>query len=525
MVSLQPDGRRRLAEALRLRGQGVGVALASARAAGAARLGPLLRRAVYPRARGGGAVAALSPAAWALVGLVAVCLVGLGWLTWRADRLVQRSIALQQDQIAAWEVARLQRQLLRFEIGVGIAAELKGVRDPAALRTELDRVLEASAVLREGAAGSGTLQQPEWQPPLRRILRLLAQFDRDLPGFVADPAGRGPAIRTGLRETGRLVEALALSAYTFNTRQAGRTATALVTVQRILTAVQLLLAGLISLLAVAVTLSLRERLRAAQTQIEAQRVVEGELRQARDRAEQASRVKSDFLASMSHELRTPLTAMLGFCQLVLRGTYGRVPKRIQQAMTKVNAEGDSLLQLVEDVLDLSRLEAQRTELQPAYWPPARCIEDAVRQLEPAAQAKGLGLEVELNGTHGPRRYDLPLVTRSLAHLIDNAIKFTERGSIRVGVEVRAHALQYHVADPGSGIAPERIATLFSEFQQHDALLARESPGAGLGLAIARRIVELHGGRIWVESKVGLGSTFRFCLPDNEAHDEASDSER
>lgn len=469
--------------------------------------------------------AALPAWSWLLVALLIVCLVVVGWLTWRSERLVDQSIALQQGQIAAWDVARLQRELLKFEGAVATANAGRRVRDRAALRAQVAQVVTASAVLQRGSTGGGLSEVPEWQPVLRRIRQLLAQIQVDSEPFIAHPVDRGPMLLTGLREVGALTHELASLAYASNSRQATETMATLARVQRYLAAVQGLLVLLLALLLTAVWFGLRSRLRTAYAQLAEQQAIETELRRAKEAAEEASRVKSHFLASMSHELRTPLTAILGFCQLILRGTYGRVPKAIRGATEQVVHNGELLLSLVNDVLDLSRVEAGRMDLDRQEWPPATCIEDAVAHLEPLAKDKGLHLEIEPIAAPAPLRYDRRRLTQVLLNLIGNAIKFTDHGTVRLGLHADANELRYFVADTGAGIAPERLNTLFTEFQQRDAHIAQNPPGAGLGLAISKRLVELHGGRIWVESQVGVGSTFWFSLPVNDDHDQAQDSQR
>ena len=476
------------------------------------------------------AAARLPAWSWLLVALVIGALVALGWLTWRAERLVTQSVVLQQGQIAAWEVANLQRRLLRLEGAVATANALRKVRDKAVLRGQLERVVSASAVLEREGKGDGLHEVAEWQPLLRRIRRLLARIQADFGAFLGDPVGGAPVMLTGLREVGTLTEELSTAAYTANTRQATTTMATLLTVQRYLAAVQALLVALLLLLVLALWFSLRARLQAAYAQLAAQRAIEADLRQAKEAAEEASRIKSHFLASMSHELRTPLTAMLGFCQLVLRGTYGKVPKRVQEATQHIAHNGEHLLHLVNDVLDLSRIEAGRMELEREACDPAACIQDAVTRLGVLAEQKGLRLEVEPGAALPPRPFDRRRITQVLINLIGNAIKFTEQGSVRVGVQPHAGELRYFVADSGIGIEPERIDSLFVEFQQRDAHIARDAPGAGLGLAISKRLVQLHGGRVWVESQPGNGSTFWFSLPVNEDHGESKeekseDSER
>jgi signal transduction histidine kinase len=454
---------------------------------------------------------------WFLLAVVVASLVTLGWLTFRSERLVDESVRLQEDQIAAWEVANVQRQLLHVESAVAAANGRGKVRDPAALRKLMAQAVAAAAALQHGPSERGLHRVMDWEPLLRRIRNLLGRLEMELEPFVTHPADRGPLLLTGLHEVSRLTEELSTQAYTSNTRQAKETTARLSQVQRYLAAVQVLLVLLLGALMLAVWFSLRARLQAAYLQIARQRAVEGELRQAKDAAEEASRIKSQFLASMSHELRTPLTAMLGFCQLVLRGAYGKTSQRVHEATEKVLHNGQLLLHLLNDVLDLSRIEADRMTLDLQPQDPATCIADAVERMEPLAREKGLELLAEPCGALAPCRLDRRRITQVLLNLIANAIKFTERGRVRVGIEPHDGELRFFVADTGAGIPPERIDTLFIEFQHRDAHIAREAPGAGLGLAISRRLVQLHKGRIWVDSALGEGSTFWFCLPAGEDH--------
>ncbi|MGH7266704.1 MAG: ATP-binding protein, partial [Candidatus Rokuibacteriota bacterium] len=233
--------------------------------------------------------------------------------------------------------------------------------------------------------------------------------------------------------------------------------------------------------------------------------------------EVASRHKSQFLANMSHELRTPLNAILGYAELIVDEIYGPVPEKIREVLERVHASGKHLLGLINDVLDLSKIEAGQLTLALGDYSMREVVQTVFTAVEPLAAEKSLALEVtvppDLPRGHGDERR----IAQVLMNLVGNAIKFTEAGAVRVRVAATNGVFQVGVADTGPGIAPADQQRIFEEFQQADSSTTRKKGGTGLGLSIARRIVELHGGRIWVESAPGKGSTFRFTLPVRVEH--------
>jgi GAF domain-containing protein len=226
----------------------------------------------------------------------------------------------------------------------------------------------------------------------------------------------------------------------------------------------------------------------------------------------ASQHKSQFLANMSHELRTPLNAVLGYTELILDETFGDVPEPIRDSLERARNSGQHLLGLINDVLDLSKIEAGQLTLSLADYAMEEITHAVATNVESLAAEKKLALHVIVPPDLPPGRGDSRRIAQVLLNLVGNALKFTEAGEVRVEVTVSDGAFVVSVADTGPGISETDQAKIFEEFQQADSSSTRKKGGTGLGLAIAKRIVELHGGRIWVESTLGRGSTFRFALP-------------
>jgi signal transduction histidine kinase len=245
---------------------------------------------------------------------------------------------------------------------------------------------------------------------------------------------------------------------------------------------------------------------------EDQRRAAAELQSLNERLAQASRAKSEFLASMSHELRTPLNAILGFIELILDSLYGEVPAELREPLGDVQTNAKHLLRLINDVLDLSKIEAGRMELAPGDYTVEDVLETVRASLRSLASEKGLDFAV-VAPTDIPLAYgDGKRITQCLLNLAGNAIKFTKQGRVEIGAELRGDTLVYRVRDTGIGIPADQLENVFAEFRQVDATIAREYGGTGLGLSISKKFVELHGGRIWVESELGRGSTFLFEVP-------------
>jgi signal transduction histidine kinase len=228
--------------------------------------------------------------------------------------------------------------------------------------------------------------------------------------------------------------------------------------------------------------------------------------------EVASQHKSQFLANMSHELRTPLNAILGYTELMADGAYGEPSEKMLGILKRLEANGRHLLGLINDVLDLSKIEAGQLVLELSDYTVADIAQTVRSTLEPLAADKKLAFKVEVAPQLPPGRGDGRRLTQVLINLVGNAIKFTDAGEVAIKAEANDGAFYVSVRDTGPGISAADQAKLFQEFQQADNAITKKKGGTGLGLAISKRIIEMHGGKIWVESEVGQGSTFAFTLP-------------
>jgi len=226
----------------------------------------------------------------------------------------------------------------------------------------------------------------------------------------------------------------------------------------------------------------------------------------------ASQHKSQFLANMSHELRTPLNAILGYTELIVDQIYGKVPEKIRDVLERVQKSGRHLLGLINDVLDLSKIEAGQLTLSLSDYSFQDALQSVVSSVESLARGKGLRLTVEVAPKLPVGRADERRIVQVLLNLVGNAIKFTDAGEVAIRVNAIDDEFVVSVSDTGPGIPEIQHERIFEEFQQVDGSSTRAKGGSGLGLAIAKKIIELHGGRIWVESIVGKGSTFTFSLP-------------
>jgi signal transduction histidine kinase len=228
--------------------------------------------------------------------------------------------------------------------------------------------------------------------------------------------------------------------------------------------------------------------------------------------EAASRHKSEFLANMSHELRTPLNAIIGFSEVLNERMFGELNEKQEEYLKDIYASGQHLLSLINDILDLSKVEAGRMELEVTDFDLPSAIDNALILVRERASRRGIRLGRAIDNRVAMIRGDERKVKQVLLNLLSNALKFTpEGGRIDVRAAINDGMAEISVADTGVGIAPEDQEAIFEEFRQVGTA-DKKVEGTGLGLALSRKFIELHGGRIWVQSQPGKGSTFTFTLP-------------
>jgi signal transduction histidine kinase len=239
----------------------------------------------------------------------------------------------------------------------------------------------------------------------------------------------------------------------------------------------------------------------------------GEIEDKGRQLEVANQHKSEFLASVSHELRTPLNAIIGFSEVMLERLFGEVNEKQEEYLNDILSSGRHLLSLINDILDLAKIEAGRMELEPGEFDLPQAVDNTLILVRERALRRGIALERWVDPRLGEIKGDERKIKQVLLNLLSNAVKFTpEGGRIEVRAVVADGTAEISVSDTGVGIAPEDYEAVFEEFRQVGTDYARKHEGTGLGLALARKFVELHGGRIWVKSQVGQGSTFTFAIP-------------
>ena len=226
----------------------------------------------------------------------------------------------------------------------------------------------------------------------------------------------------------------------------------------------------------------------------------------------ASAHKSQFFANMSHELRTPLNAVLGFSELIAKGYYGQLPEKASEVLERIQFNGKHLLGLINDVLDISKIEAGQLTLRLEEYSIESIVQSVISATGSLASTKGLQVKLNMPEQLPMGRGDERRLTQVLLNLVSNAIKFTDSGFVEVGVKAANGEFNICVKDTGPGIAPEDQSKVFEEFQQVDNSSTRKKGGTGLGLSISRRLVNMHGGHIDLDSAIGVGSTFNVVIP-------------
>jgi PAS domain S-box-containing protein len=236
-----------------------------------------------------------------------------------------------------------------------------------------------------------------------------------------------------------------------------------------------------------------------------------ELAIAMEKAQAADQIKSSFLATMSHELRTPLNSIIGFTGILLQGLAGPLNQEQHKQMTMVQNSSRHLLALINDVLDISKIEAGELVLSPAPFDLRQSLEKTVRMVAPLAEKKGITLHLDIADTIGTIMADQRRLEQVMLNLLNNAVKFTDKGHVRISCREEDADYILSFADTGVGMRPEDIPNLFQPFRQIDSGLTRKHEGTGLGLSICKKIIDMMGGSISVESRWGEGSVFTVRL--------------
>ncbi len=245
-----------------------------------------------------------------------------------------------------------------------------------------------------------------------------------------------------------------------------------------------------------------------------QRIVErtAELAEAMERAQAADRIKSAFLATMSHELRTPLNSIIGFTGIMLQGLAGPLNPEQQKQMSMVQDSARHLLALINDVLDISKIEAGQLKLSITSFDLNASIKKVVKLVSPLAEKKGLNLKLDIAGDVGMATTDQRRLEQIVLNLLNNAVKFTEKGHVGISCHLENGQYCLSVSDTGIGIQPEHLQEIFQPFHQLDTGLTRKHEGTGLGLSICKKILGMMGGAIEVQSRWGEGSSFTIRFP-------------
>ncbi|HJU90939.1 MAG TPA: ATP-binding protein [Gemmatimonadaceae bacterium] len=415
-------------------------------------------------------------------------------------------------------VAQLKSHLAEGEAAAhvyllsGHSAQLERyTRNVGALDDDLARV----AVLRGIGAGTDPHDSALRALVRQKVASLEESLSLARAGRV-DQAARDASSESGLLISGAITRELESMAAEERTRVD-------ISRNRVLELVRLTLAvlGLGFLFAVSITALATRRI---EREMAERRKAETDALQAKDAAESANRAKTDFLARMSHELRTPLNSVIGFSNVLLKNRGGNLREQDSMLLSRIHDNGLQLLQLIDDLLDLSRIEAGKQRLSLTELSVATVVREAVVQLEERATSRDLVLRAELPPRVAPIQADARKLRQVLLNLVGNAIKFTDAGGVTVRVEVDENdvPLRILVSDTGIGIPESQHNVIFGPFERGVHIRGSGREGTGLGLAIARSMCEVMGYDLTVESEVGRGSTFTVVLRSAEASDRGAE---
>ncbi len=243
-----------------------------------------------------------------------------------------------------------------------------------------------------------------------------------------------------------------------------------------------------------------------------------QLASALSKVEEINRRKNEFISAVSHELRTPLTSIKGYAAILIAGKIGAIPEAVKERLAKINNHSDNLVSLINNLLDIARIESGHQEMKFASYTPKHIIDNVADLLTPQITAKEINLQVQLPSEASSLYIDLSQAERVLINLLSNAIKFTPKGgTITIGASpiIENGFVTLNVTDTGIGIPPDDLTKLFSEFFRVDNEINQHVKGTGLGLVLAKNIVQAHGGKIWVKSEVNVGTSFYFTLPSTK----------
>ncbi|MGQ7247330.1 ATP-binding protein [Halomonas sp. V046] len=451
----------------------------------------------------------LKLSAVAALAFFAAAMVVIGLVVWRHDSLAQ---SVGED--ATWHAYKLDRDTVQLRNQLVV-----GARDREALeafRLGFELLYSRLTLFRNSDITELLAETPVAQRQIEEIEVLLRELDRRISGLAELDTSAVRALELDLLALSGPTERLIIA---INEHVAEVTTDERYRLQRMYVLLLLLIVGMSLAGGVMLTVLLREA-RDNEASRKALETLSGELEVSARRAHSASQAKSDFLATVSHEIRTPLNGVIGMSELLREQP---LPDRARHYSDTIHDSARKLTGLIDDILDFSKIEAGRMELEVQPVALQTLVDDAMTLFTPRADARG----VRLVGYLDPQlpawvMSDPGRLRQVLLNLLNNAIKFTEQGVVRLSVRLGTNdRLLFEVVDSGQGITPSQQAQLFEPFRQGDASTARRFGGTGLGLAICKRLVEAMGGRIGVESEVGLGSRFWFELGVEQACVEAS----
>ena len=264
-----------------------------------------------------------------------------------------------------------------------------------------------------------------------------------------------------------------------------------------------------------------EQLLAISRDISKSKMYEEKLVEARSKAEVANLAKSEFLANMSHELKTPLNSVIGFSEILIDKSFGEINEKQEKYLTNIHKSGKHLLEMINDIIDLSRAEAGRTELEVKEFSISQLLNGMFAVVKSSAYKKNIGIKIDVDEKLSTIQADEVKLKKIMTILLDNAVKFTpDCGMINIEATLIEDRVQISVTDTGIGVKPKDVERIFKGFAQANGTSTRKYGGAGMGLALAKRYVEMHGGKIWEESppkkgmaiEEGKGSSFIFTIP-------------